>query len=331
LVHDVFLGTGFIRPERSGLRLRIFETTSETATFIARANGRIVGVLSVVGDSADLGLPSDSAFKVELDRLRTTGARLCEVTNQAVADEFRKSAVSTELMRCAVTHAMKAGFNEGIATVSPSHNGFYDLLGFRQLGSERSYSNKLHDPVVALSMDINRFRQPPADLDATQLFIQRFMNEGNRFLTRVTDWAKVARRHFLNPELLEQLFVTESNFLAECTATELRILHRRWGQEMFEAVTANLFTSVDGLLAEMLEFPAISPTEHPAQQLHAVGTSTPFPSHDAGSFSGLSGNLHRFASAARDHITTPFLNLLNWSDEQMDLDSDPAPLRFPAK
>src|SRR5690349_15279258 len=57
LVHDVYLGTGFIHPVPSGMRLRIYETTAETATFIAKFEGRVVGVLSVVEDSPDLGLP----------------------------------------------------------------------------------------------------------------------------------------------------------------------------------------------------------------------------------------------------------------------------------
>src|SRR5689334_8413841 len=46
LVHDVYLGTGYIEPEPGGMRLRIFEATLETATFVAKVDGRVVGVLS---------------------------------------------------------------------------------------------------------------------------------------------------------------------------------------------------------------------------------------------------------------------------------------------
>jgi ribosomal protein S18 acetylase RimI-like enzyme len=253
LVHDVYIGTGFILPEPAGMRLRIFETTSETATFVAKVDGRVVGVLSVVGDSPDLGLPSDSAFKPELDLLRNAGMRLCEATNQAVSDEYRKSAVPTELMRCAVAHLTKAGYDDCVATVSPSHNGFYELLGFRELGSERSYSEKLHDPVVALGMDANQYRRPPDGLNDTEQFIHNFLAGGNHFLAHVGGWAKQARRHFLSADLLQQLFVTERNFLAECTPDELRVLERRWGQELFAAVSGDLFIpSMEGLIGEIL-------------------------------------------------------------------------------
>ncbi|MEO7413583.1 MAG: GNAT family N-acetyltransferase [Opitutaceae bacterium] len=241
LVHQVYLGTGFLNPEPSGLRLRIYETTSETATFVAKKDGEVVGVLSVVGDSIDLGLPSNSAFKAELDALRATGARVCEVTNQAVAEEYRKTGVATELMRCAIAHMMKSGYHFAVASVSPSHNGFYELMGFRRFGSQRSYSQKLHDPVVALCLNIDRYRNPPDELSEPEKFLHHLATDANPFLELVTGWSRQAVRHFLNPELLEQLFVADRNFLGECTPAELMILQRRWGQELFGAVTGTTY------------------------------------------------------------------------------------------
>ena len=236
LVHDVFLGTGYMRPEPSGIRLRMYETLSETATFIAKKNGQVVGVLSVVGDTPDLGLPSDAAFKPELDALRATGGRICELTNQAVAEGYRKSAVPTELMRCAVAHGMKAGYRESVATVSPGHKGFYEMVGFRSLGTLRSYSTKLHDPVVALTMDLDQYRCPPSNIDETGKFLHHLGGAGNQYLGLVSDWTRQAARQFRDPELLQELFVNERNFLAECTETQLEILKREWGPEMFHLV-----------------------------------------------------------------------------------------------
>ncbi len=241
LVHDVYLGTGYIHPEPAGMRIRIFETSSNTATFVAKANGQVVGVLSIVGDSPESGLPSDSAFKPELDALRAKKKRLCEATNQAVAEAYRKSAVPTELMRCAVAHMTNAGYDEAIATVSPSHNGFYELLGFREIGGQRSYSGKIHDPVVALSMDVNQYRRPPMGTGEVERFIHSFLAAENHYLVYVNEWDKHAQRQFLNVDLLQQLFVRERNFIEECSPAELQVLHRRWGRELFSAVTGSLF------------------------------------------------------------------------------------------
>ncbi len=236
LVHDVFLGTGYMRPEPCGIRLRMFETAPETATFIAEKDKQVVGVLSVVMDSSELGLPSDSAFKSELTSLRGTGMRICELTNQAVAEEFRQSAVPTELMRCAVAHSIQAGYHESVATVSPGHEPFYELLGFRRLGGERSYSQKLHDPVVALTMDLDRYRHPVVEEHETAAFLHDFGNTGNHFLHRVVDWSRQAQSHFQSPDLLRELFVINRNFLGECSRGQLEILKRSWGQETFREV-----------------------------------------------------------------------------------------------
>lgn len=237
LVHEVYLGTGYLTTEPAGLRLRMFETSSETATFIAEKDGVVVGVLSVVPNSWDLGLPADGAFAAELNRARATGRRLCELTNQAVAEEYRKSAVPTELMRCAIAHAIHAGYHDTIATVSPSHHGFYESVGFSRLGSERSYSQKLHDPVIALRLDLDRYRASPAGLGEAERFIHHFAAAGNPYQFQVSGWTRRARRCFLSAELLERLFVRERNFVAECGVADRCILQRRWGLEMFEAVT----------------------------------------------------------------------------------------------
>lgn len=267
LVHQVYLESGYIHPEPTGMRVRIFETSSETATFVAKVEGRVVGVISVVGDSLDLGLPSDAAFSAELDALRDGGAQVCEVTNQVVAEPYRKSAVTTELMRAAVAHALQSGFRVGVATVSPSHNGFYDLLGFTQLGSERSYSQKLHDPVVALMIDWDNYRNPPEDLSPAVSFVHQFLGPQNPMMKCVAMWDRKARAAFLNPELLEQLFINDSNFLASCSPAELETVRMRWGIELFRAVVAG-----GGLT------PANVATAHPFEaERSAVETFSPFP------------------------------------------------------
>ena len=236
LVHDVYLGTEIIKKEPDGVRLRIFETSLDMATFIAKADGRVVGVLSVVIDSEELGLPSDAAFEKELDGLRATGIRLAEITNQAVAEEFRKSAVPTELMRCVVAHLTKMGVDKAIASVSPSHNAFYELLGFQEIGGERSYSDKLHDPVVALAADIAPFRKAPRGMNATEKFVNKFLGRENPYLKHIREWETEARRVFLCAKLLGKLFVEERNLIGECSQKELDVLQARWGHDLFSAV-----------------------------------------------------------------------------------------------
>lgn len=237
LVHEVYAQTGYIRPEPCRLRMRMFETSPEMATFIAKVDGRVVGVISIIGDSPELGLPSDAAFKADLDALRVRGARLCEATNQVVIEKYRKSAVATELMRCAVAHLTTVGYGEVVATVCPSHYGFYQLMNFRQVGTERSYSDKIHDPVVALSMDANQYRRSASGLDEAGQFMHHFMAAGNHFLKHVGRWEAEAQRCFLKRDLLRRLFITETAFITSCSGHELHVLERQWGHKLFASVT----------------------------------------------------------------------------------------------
>lgn len=271
LVHQVYVDSGYIAAVPCGMRLRIFETSSDTATFVAKVDGKVVGVISVVGDSVDMGLPSDHAFRAELDGLRAQGLRLCEVTNQVVAEEYRRSAVTTELMRCAVAHSLDAGYQLGIATVSPGHNGFYDLLGFTQVGSERSYSEKIYDPVIALAIDFDHYRRPPEGLCAAADFVHQFLGPQNPYQECIHVWDRRARAHFLNPELLERLFVLESDFLAECTSAELGTIRMRWGQELFRSVIGTL--PVDDLAETTAPFE--DTTVEPASPFYS-GSLAPF-------------------------------------------------------
>jgi hypothetical protein len=305
LVHEVYLGTGYLRPEPAGMRLRIFETSSETATFVAKKGDRVVGVLSVVGDSPDLGLPSDAAFKPELDVLRASGARLCEMTNQVVADEFRKTPVTIELMRCALAHSLKAGYDESVAAVSPSHSAFYDLMQFRPFGSERSYSQKLHDPVVALTLDLNWYRQAPIGLNSAEQYIHHAATTGNPFVPLVGDWAKQARRRFLDPELLEQMFVTERNFLAECTPSELQILQRRWGQELFGAVT-NTSCPFGDISRPEIQLPQVAAASTAPVKQSTEATATPFVTQQPAQNSGAFAALKSFFDSVVDRVAKVF-------------------------
>ena len=241
LVHDVYVAAGYIRPQLSGLRVRMFEASPEEATFVAKIDGRIVGVVSVAVDSPELGLPSDVSFKAELDALRAGGSRLSEMTNQVVSEEYRKSGVATELMRCAAAHVIQGSYDEAIATISPSHSAFYRILGFREIGAARSYSTAVYDPVVALSVDVGQYRQAEAELDEASRFIHHFLADGNPFMKRVAKWNRQARDQFRDAYLLRRLFITETGFITQCSNTELQFLEHAWGRRLFASATGRSF------------------------------------------------------------------------------------------
>jgi len=244
LVHRVYLGTGFISKEDAAMRIRMFETSKNTATFVAKVSDRVVGVLSIVQDTEEFGLPTDQVYGDELQILRSKGLRVVEVTNQAVEKEFRQSAVPTELMRCALAHSIEGGFGFGVAAVSPSHNTFYELLGFRQIGSERNYSDKLDDPVVLLQIDLAQHREVVWPEDPVERFMHAYLTAENPYFLYVAAWENVARERFRDPGLLRELFVETRDFLGECTEEQIRAVHQHWGGDLFAAVAGSRFAAM---------------------------------------------------------------------------------------
>ena len=266
LVHDVYVEAGYIRADTSGIRLRMFEASPDEATFVAKVGERIVGVVSVSADSPDLGLPSDGCFKKELDELRATGARLAEMTNQAVVADYRKSGVATELMRCAAAHVIRGPFDETVAVISPNHGAFYKILGFREVGPQRSYSETVFDPVVALSAEMGQYRTPVSDADdETRRFVLDFMAGGNPFMPQVEKWARNAAAHFRDSQLLRQLFISETAFITQCSKADLAFLQRIWGRRLFNTVTGrSLLAQAKSWSSALLDICKVLHDERPA-------------------------------------------------------------------
>ncbi len=238
LVHDVYVERGYCSEMDWGMRLRVFEASSEMATFVAKLkDGTIVGVLSVVADCDPFGLPSDGVFAAEISEFRRADFKLCEVTNQAIEATYRKSALSTELMRCAMAHGITMGYQKAIATVSPGHTSFYNLLNFTEIGPQRSYSQTINDPVIALCGDLDFYRACPEQLDEVASFIHRFMTTDNHFFKRVGEWHKEATASFLDADLLRSLFTSWSSFLESCSESEIAFLEHKWGWNLFDEVT----------------------------------------------------------------------------------------------
>ena len=245
LVHDAFVERGYIHRQNNGLRMRAFEALPSTATFVAKAEGEVVGVQSLAMDDPQLGLPSDGAFKAEIDAFRGDGRLVCEATNEAIAPDWRRTSVPTELMRCCFAHALAKGCTDLITTVSPGHARFYELLGFEQIGEVRSYSKEIEDPVVVVRFDLSALGAVLEDIEASQdeaeVFLKRYYVDENPHGGHVETWDIVAGRMFADATMLRVLFVNDSGLLPACTAVERQAIRRQWREGVFDAVwTADL-------------------------------------------------------------------------------------------
>ena len=244
LVHDVYVNQCYILPKSNDLRIRLFEATSEMATYIAKVDGKIVGVSSVIPDSTDLGLPSGEVFAEEINQLRRSGRRICEGTNWAIHPEYRRTPVLTELLRCGFSHALVLDFNDIFMAVCPSHASFFELMAFETIGSVRSFSQELEDPVVLVNAPIMEAVESVKDININEnidlALLKSFYLVNNPYHDKVKLWEQKAKSFFHDPHFLRELFVERSDFLENCTAQELYILSQDWGEDVFMNVIGQL-------------------------------------------------------------------------------------------
>ena len=91
LLHDAYVGAGFMEPDPSGMRATIYHALPTTTTLCAKFDGKVVGTLSLIREST-FGFPLQSAF--DLHDIRARGGRIAEASALAVHPDFRKTSGS---------------------------------------------------------------------------------------------------------------------------------------------------------------------------------------------------------------------------------------------
>ena len=240
LVYDCFVEKDYILPNPSRLRMRPFEALPETATFVAKADNVVVGVISIVVDTPGLGLPSEKSYPHEVESLRHSAHKLCEITNLAIDPNYRRTNILTDLIRCYIAHFLATGCDYAIASISPEHRSFYELLGFETIGARTSYSQDFDDPVilVRLSLDalMERFEQIQAGDEDDWAVLKYYYMDSSPYHAQMPTWIDDARNSFTDPVFLRQLFVEHSNLLRDCSSGELEVIRGYWGEEIHQDV-----------------------------------------------------------------------------------------------
>jgi hypothetical protein len=242
LVHEVFLEKGYIDPTPGNVRLRPFEAMPEMATFVAEIEGQIVGVMSIVPDSPDMGLPSDKAFHSELGQLRAKGRKVSEVTNLAIHKDYRNSGVFLSLAQPIVAHALSAGYDDIFIAISPGHARFFEeVLQFEPWGDERDYGgSEKADFVEGKRWDMHALEglliAADQELGDEPFLYKHFFTE-NVSHQYVRPWSIIAARVFKDQVGLRKLFVERSRFLDRCSPDQLAAIRARWGGPLFDEVT----------------------------------------------------------------------------------------------
>jgi hypothetical protein len=148
-------------PGGESFRFTDYHALPGAVTLIAKADGRVVATLSLVPDTAALGLPMETSFGGEVERLRQEGRKLAEAVNLADSGLSVREFVQVfkSLINLAMQYHLSRGGDSWIITVNPRHRCFYQkVLGFEPVGSLNSSPAIQNHSTEAYLFDINRMR-----------------------------------------------------------------------------------------------------------------------------------------------------------------------------
>ena len=157
LLHDAYVGSGFMKPDPSGLRVTPYHALPTTTTLCARFDGQVVGTLSIVREGV-FGFPMQAVF--DLSEVRAQPGRIAEISALAVHPDFRSTGgrILFPLMKFMYEYCTRYfDTRHLVIAVNPKHIEMYEaLLLFRRLATQEvsSYDFVNGAPAIGATLDL---------------------------------------------------------------------------------------------------------------------------------------------------------------------------------
>jgi hypothetical protein len=157
LVHKIYSKIGLASDEPDGLWLTIYDALPETTTFVAENGAKDVdGALTLVFDSP-IGLPADTLYKEEIDRLRSSGSRVSEIISLGIRDTAKGSVkfLAGLVYSAYLLSRHSKNSTDFVITVHPRYENFYcRYLLFNKIGPVRNYDRVNGAPAILLNLPL---------------------------------------------------------------------------------------------------------------------------------------------------------------------------------
>jgi hypothetical protein len=255
LLHEAYVDNGFMKPHPSGMRVTIYHALPTTTTFCAKYDGRVVGTLSLIRESA-LGVPLQKIF--DLSAVVKKSGRIAEVSALAVHKDFRKTRGSILFPLMKFMYEYCTAFLDTrhlVIAVNPGHIEFYEsLLFFQRLsaGVVENFDFVNGAPAIGATLDLDEapeiFRRhyalkPPCrNLYAyfTQLKLPNleFPNKPS---------SRTANAPRLTPDLIDYFFNVRTGTFRNLSARKKALLHTLYDQPEYKAVLPELSMRADSI------------------------------------------------------------------------------------
>lgn len=150
LVYHQYLKSTLINSNRLSIFTFPEYISNNAAVILGEKLGKTVCTASAVLDS-ERGLPLDSYYKKELDRLRSENRKLIEIGLLADARGSRSMQEIMDLLQCVAKFGVHNNFHDYVIGVNPKRvNFFQEIFGFRPIGAPKDYEKLQAAPVILL-------------------------------------------------------------------------------------------------------------------------------------------------------------------------------------
>lgn len=258
LLHDAYVGSGFMKRDPSGMRVTIYHALPTTTTLCAKFDGQVVGTLSLIRESV-LGFPLQRIF--DLTALREKKGKIAEVSALAIHPRFRRTGGSILFPLMKFMYEYCTTFFDTrhlVIAVNPAHIEMYEsLLFFERLTQNvvENYDFVNGAPAVGAALDLKAapeiFRKhygskpPKRNLYAffTQVKLPNIKLPSRRFYT--------TNDPVLTPELLNYFFNERTQVFSQLTPRKKSLLHTIYDLPAYRAVLPEVpedeHDSIDGM------------------------------------------------------------------------------------
>ena len=243
LLHEAYVGEGYMKPDPSGLRVTIYHALPTTTTLCAKWDGEVVGTVSLVREGV-FGFPLQAIF--DLSDIRAREGQIAEVSSLAVAKAFRRTGGAILFPLLKFMYEYTSGLFDTrhlVIAVHPTRIDLYEsLLMFERLRlsevSEYDFANGA--PAVGATLDLlaapelfrRTYRGRPMRRNLYRYFTE--MRLPNILLPQRR--LNVTNDPVMTPALLDEFFNRRTSVFSEMEARKRSLLHEIYDEPAFKAV-----------------------------------------------------------------------------------------------
>ena len=232
LMHQLYVESGVINPQPSKMWLSIFDGLEDTATIIFKDNDEVIATGTLIFDSP-FGLPLESSFKAETDKIRTQSIKLVECISLGINKRFHNTNLIYHLIHALVLFADQVeNCSDFIVTTHKKHSFFYKrALCCTEIGEARAYDKVNNAPTAVMHFTPQQVEENirakrdlgPALAPNSPFFKLAFSDIEKR---KLADHFKATRNSMSDAEK-DYFFVEKTDIWAQATDSQRLYLEKR--------------------------------------------------------------------------------------------------------